>query len=172
MGYNYSSGRDSGLGGLLSGDNLLLLVWFLVFIVVCCGVGAKRSKEGFWPRVHYPYRYCSNCGRQSKRSCSKCKNCGFCVPYNGRPECVPGDENGPYFRKDCMIWDYGNPKYYYPHLYPYGYWYKDGRWRYGRRRKWGPRIRRARRVRRRGGPHRMGPGSDDSGSRRGGRRVA
>lgn len=48
--------------------------------------------------------YCKDC-KMDIKNCYKCTNCGVCVKENGTAECVPGDERGPLYRKDCQIWN-------------------------------------------------------------------
>jgi hypothetical protein len=47
---------------------------------------------------------CPNCGHRDPMRCSECVDCGWCVTPNGYGECVPGNEDGPYFRRDCVQW--------------------------------------------------------------------
>ena len=66
-------------------------------------------------------RYCSNCGYLGRHGCSKCTNCGICTNADGIQECVSGDSSGPYFRRDCIGWEYGsnafpNRGYYRPRI--------------------------------------------------------
>lgn len=49
-------------------------------------------------------KYCKGC-KSPIKDCYKCTNCGICVKENGVMECVPGDERGPLYRKDCQIWN-------------------------------------------------------------------
>jgi hypothetical protein len=143
-----------------SNNSVLLIIVLAVLLYLS---PAKKVVENFYSSLYYPYKYCKKCGTKSSRSCSKCTNCGTCVPYRGKPECVPGDSKGPYFRRDCAIWDYGSPKYYYPYLNKAKHWYNKGYWRYGNR----PPYRRRNNSRRsdRSGPSRDF-GSSKSGSPR------
>ena len=36
-------------------------------------------------------------------------NCGYCFPNRANPSCVPGDAQGPYFREDCLNYEYMYP---------------------------------------------------------------
>lgn len=49
-----------------------------------------------------------------------CTRCGYCVSDKGNGECVPGDIRGPYFRDDCIYWEY-NPFYKRRYVFPYYY---------------------------------------------------
>lgn len=51
---------------------------------------------------------CPNCGKRRKLDCMQCTDCGWCWTPEGNGECVPGGPKGPYFRSDCMGWQY-NP---------------------------------------------------------------
>jgi hypothetical protein len=90
--------------------------------------------------------YCSQCGYLGDVDCASCINCGTCIASNGAKECVPGDVNGPYFRKDCSQWYYNSiPWYRHPNMWvnnylPY-YWpyYRRGNRTYDRRRRYGRR---------------------------------
>lgn len=84
-------------------------------------LGFGKQKEGFtWN--NYNNGYCKSCGWKNRQSCSDCVNCGYCITANGAGSCVSGDQNGPYFRKDCAYYQYNNPyknNYAWPsYLYP------------------------------------------------------
>lgn len=55
----------------------------------------------------YPH-YCENCGYKGRIGCNNCSNCGYCITPSGNGECVSGDANGPYFRDDCVAYEYSN----------------------------------------------------------------
>lgn len=80
-------------------NKLILLVILLVGIIFLV-----NKSEGFDP---YYKRYCPSCGWRSRGSCSKCTNCGYCINKYGIGSCVPGDSQGPYYRRDCKYWEYG-----------------------------------------------------------------
>lgn len=98
---------------LLNTTVIIFIVLLSVYIMM-----PKEFIEGY-----FPFRYCRSCGYRSRRQCNKCTNCGFCVPYRGKGNCVPGDNRGPYFRSDCVDWEYGDE-----------YIYRDHPRRYRRRR--------------------------------------
>ncbi len=56
---------------------------------------------------------CNDCGRKDRLNCSQCLNCGYCVTATGNTECTAGDYMGPYFRDDCLFWEYNSPQYLY-----------------------------------------------------------
>lgn len=103
---------------------IIILVFLLVTTPTKCifNSTSDKSKEGFHATLGYHKKYCPSCGTKSRKSCSKCLNCGFCVTSDGHGECVPGDSNGPYFRDDCMYWEYGynyaDSFYPYSHIFP------------------------------------------------------
>lgn len=106
------------------------------------------TKEKYVVTTYPKERYCANCGELNRKRCSECVDCGYCYTPNGTGECVPGDENGPYFRADCVDYEYRTPivlgGLYYPRG-PYwdgfdGYWDGQGdrswnRWGKGHRRR-------------------------------------
>lgn len=103
----------------------LILLWILILCVIFLSTPTKcteldKTVEGFYTDYGYYKKYCPSCGWRSRYACSKCTNCGYCITASGYGECVPGDSSGPYFRNDCMYWEYGDPYYYYPysHIYP------------------------------------------------------
>lgn len=98
----------------------LLFLWLIFVIILVIKTLKDCSVEGFYTYHGYYKKYCSSCGWRSRSSCSKCTNCGYCITPDGTGECVPGDSSGPYFREDCLYWEYGDPYYYYPynHIYP------------------------------------------------------
>lgn len=97
-------------------DQKILLLLFVLLVIACV---CASMFEGFTDYGYYK-RYCSSCGYKSRRSCGKCINCGYCISSSGYGECVAGDSSGPYFRQDCVYWEYGDPYHYYPysHMYP------------------------------------------------------
>jgi len=108
----------------LSKNNLLFL-WGTVFLIILLSTpvscdSTNKNVEGFYTNYGYYKKYCPSVGWRSRHSCSKCTNGGWCITPSGYGECVPGDSSGPYFRDDCMYYEYGDPYYYYPHsnIYP------------------------------------------------------
>jgi hypothetical protein len=96
--------------------------------------------------------YCDDCGYRSRWECSDCIDCGYCISEYGDGECVSGNEDGPFFRSDCAIWEYGKPydpspypNFYNILRYPWGYWYDNDWGWFGNRRSSGSRRRRRRR---------------------------
>lgn len=122
-----------------------ILIIIAVLILVTLFYTNNKTAETF-------AQYCKNCGYKSRRKCSDCVNCGYCVTFSGYGECVPGDERGPYFRRDCAVWEYYNPSLfynpYYYNYYPHDYLFYN-RW-YDRRRGGRRRGRRSGRSERRG----------------------
>ena len=103
----------------------LFLLWVLILCVIFLSTPTQCNSlsdntEGFYTYYGYYKKYCPSCGWRSRYACSKCTNCGYCVTASGYGECVPGDSSGPYFRSDCMYWEFGDPYYYYPysHIFP------------------------------------------------------
>lgn len=101
----------------------MIFLGIIILIIISLSVGTKCNPddvEGFYTYYGYYKNYCPSCGWRSRYSCSKCTNCGYCITASGYGECVPGDDSGPYFRNDCMYWEYGDPYYYYPesHIFP------------------------------------------------------
>ena len=94
---------------------ILLLAVILLSTPTACKSLSNSVKEGFYSYYGYYKQYCPSCGWRSRYSCSKCTNCGYCISASGRGECVPGDSSGPYFRDDCMYWEYSDPYYNYPY---------------------------------------------------------
>ena len=104
--------------------NILILIAILVIAGISLSLPTKCNLggdvEGFYNYNGYYKNYCSSCGSRSRFSCSNCTNCGICITPSGRSECISGGPDGPYFRKDCSFWQYGDNYMYYPysHLYP------------------------------------------------------
>lgn len=97
---------------------IVAIILILLIIIIIC-IYKNPNKENF---TYYGYykQYCPSCNWRNRISCSKCTNCGYCINESGEGECVQGDNNGPYFRKDCKYWEYGDPYYSYPdsNVYP------------------------------------------------------
>ncbi|MBA43174.1 MAG: hypothetical protein CMF62_04085 [Magnetococcales bacterium] len=111
-------------------NNKLIICVIVLLIVSYVILNNNESIEGF-----SGVRYCGECGYRSRRKCGSCLDCGFCITSEGYGECVSGDENGPYFRSDCAIWEYGLPYHPSPYpdfynilRYPWGWWYNRDRY--------------------------------------------
>lgn len=100
----------------MKGITITVIVITIIIIILLC----RKKMEGFNSYLNYYKKYCGSCGKRTRYSCGKCYNCGYCITPSGYGECTPGDSSGPYFRRDCMYWEYGDPYYYYPysHVYP------------------------------------------------------
>jgi hypothetical protein len=98
-------------------QTFMILLWLLIFFVILLSTPliCNKKTENFQTYYGYFKKYCGNCSIRDRVSCSSCTNCGTCITSNGSSECTPGDDNGPYFRKDCLYWEYGDPYYYYPY---------------------------------------------------------
>ena len=96
--------------------NLFMYVCVAVIIVIFLITPLKRvTRETF---IHNLSKYCGNCGYNNRMSCANCVDCGYCINKFKYGECLPGDAKGPYFRDDCLYWEYNSPLAYY-YLYPY-----------------------------------------------------
>jgi hypothetical protein len=113
---------------IVNNDNTITFIWVIVMAVVISMItnscnnntDEDSTKEGFYTYPGYYKKYCSSCGHKSRRTCNNCTNCGYCITASGYGECVPGDSSGPYFRSDCVNWEYGDPydNYPYSHVFP------------------------------------------------------
>ena len=107
---------------------------FIILIFVIIIYNYFTDPEGCGPIIpyftenyivySYP-KYCSACGELNRRQCNNCTNCGYCITPNGNGECVPGDSNGPYFREDCVAYEYNAPDYVIDRVYPDIYLYDN-----------------------------------------------
>lgn len=97
------------------------IITLIAYVVYALVKKYRNTKvENFFTRFFYSNYYCQSCNKRSHYACSKCDNCGFCITREGRGDCVQGDMYGPYFRRDCVIWDYNkSPSYSYYPTYPY-----------------------------------------------------
>ena len=48
----------------------------------------------------------SNCYNKDLNTCNNYTNCGLCLTKNGKPICLPGDIDGPFFSEKCDEWKY------------------------------------------------------------------
>jgi hypothetical protein len=95
-------------------------VLFLIILLCVMFYLVNNVKEGFYSYFGWYKKWCPECGKRNRRSCSSCVNCGWCINDRGKGECIPGNQSGPMFRKDCLYWETENPYYGYPmnHIYP------------------------------------------------------
>ena len=78
---------------------LTLVLVLLVLAAIACMWYTRATAEAFYS--------CPNCGTLSAWGCADCRSCGVCTTPDGRGECVVGDQQGPFFRADCVGWTYG-----------------------------------------------------------------
>ena len=96
--------------------NYFLYVWISLIVLILLLTSSKREvKENF---LYNNHRYCGNCGYNGRVNCANCVDCGYCINRYGYGECLPGDRRGPYFRDDCIYWEYDAPLSYY-YVYPH-----------------------------------------------------
>ena len=94
-----------------------MLIGILIYVINC------DINEHYY--IYDNLSYCKSCGEKSRIECNKCINCGYCRTPNGNGECVPGDEKGPYFREDCVDYEYNTPIYSYFSSWFYPFWGRD-----------------------------------------------
>lgn len=101
----------ANIRNIMDKSNFIAISIFIILtiIVLMSHSHSYSQPEHFNTYLGYRKRYCQKCGWKNRWGCSKCNNCGYCVNRNGVGECVPGDAQGPYFRSDCLYWDYGDP---------------------------------------------------------------
>lgn len=82
---------------------LFAILFIIVFTILFC-----QNKSIIEPFI---ISACPNCGKRNRPQCFECSNfnsggCGWCIKSNGEGQCVPGNQNGPYFNSDCLYWEY------------------------------------------------------------------
>jgi hypothetical protein len=91
----------------------LIIIFFLINI--------NKSEDFYVGSNYFLPKYCGYCGYQNIYECKNCTNCGVCTTADGRSECINGDITGPYFREDCMSWEYQQQPPTTQYLMPYHY---------------------------------------------------
>lgn len=83
--------------------NIIYLCIFLIIVAIYF----IKPIEGFAFSYDLTPRgsSCLDCYYKPANQCLSCGNCGICKrgPFSS---CVPGDENGPYFKELCDKWTY------------------------------------------------------------------
>lgn len=105
----------------LLGIIILIVVIVVMVVIVTGGDETEHLTFPYYNLGEYVggAKYCKGC-KMSLNKCYTCTNCGICVKESGERECVPGDERGPLYRKDCQMWNpYQN---YIPDSLPDPYW--------------------------------------------------
>ena len=85
----------------------IILIIVLILIIL---IFYMKKDEGFDYETQ-----CLSCDNKSYHQCLNCQDCGVCVTEFGDMYCAKGDKDGPFEKKDCYKWFYGNiyPQYYY-----------------------------------------------------------
>lgn len=107
---------------------LLIIISILIFVLIINVLFRKeeKTKEGFYGIIN-PYiergdykvtsanqsmwdplwegDVAEDCYVLSNNDCMKYSNCGLCKK-DGIAKCIPGDDQGPYFKEDCEGWAY------------------------------------------------------------------
>ena len=74
--------------------------WHIVVAVVLIALLFVCTKnEGY-------RNFCGNCHDLTNEECENCDNCGVCTTDSGCKKCTQGDEAGPYFKDNCVDWEY------------------------------------------------------------------
>lgn len=112
----------------------VVFVTAVILIVACIIVSSNDDFSDLDEETHkenyvvYSERdkwRCKECSGLNRINCGNCANCGFCYDYKGKGTCVPGDQNGPFFRSDCVDYEYISPIYY-TDVYPGWSYFYDG----------------------------------------------
>nr|QBK88562.1 MAG: uncharacterized protein LCMiAC01_02390 [Mimivirus LCMiAC01] len=69
-------------------------------------INRTKYENFYWSPLHTGPES-TDCYKLNKKNCVKYSNCGLCLK-NGRLNCLPGDEQGPFFKEDCMGWFHNN----------------------------------------------------------------
>jgi len=97
----------------------------VVFAIIIIGVWVYNST--YTVSEHFTMSPCPNCGKRDKFQCFQCDECVWCWNKKGYGQCVPGNENGPYFSQDCYAWQsqpdpYRDYQYYLPGWRRWWWW--------------------------------------------------
>lgn len=80
---------------------IVIASWFIVSKVL-----DKKLENFMWDPL-WAGNDATDCYGLSSGDCLKYSNCGLCLK-NKKSKCVPGDQQGPYFKTGCKKWAYGN----------------------------------------------------------------
>lgn len=98
----------------------MLYFWIAIIGLLIFYICIKNNNKEIFI---FKNKYCSKCNYNNRKKCSKCINCGYCHTIYGTRECIPGDSKGPYFREDCIFWEYLNPRYWMNYYYIFPFYY-------------------------------------------------
>lgn len=94
-------------------DNCFLYILVTLIIIIFAIIVSYKPEEvenyenNFWDQLGHGPR-AENCYSLSNDKCLNYTNCGLCKRDPQRYECVPGDEQGPFFCLGCDNWVYSN----------------------------------------------------------------
>ena len=86
-----------------------LYKFYIILLLLLIILYLKKNNIESFITSQFSGKYCTGCGSKNRHKCSKCVNCGYCFPQRAPPSCVPGDAQGPYFREDCLNYEYMYP---------------------------------------------------------------
>lgn len=80
-----------------------LLLLFIIICLIFFLTKENSNKEHFQWDPLWVGKTSLDCYGETDRDCMKYSNCGLCHEY-GKRVCMPGDNQGPYFKEGCDKW--------------------------------------------------------------------
>lgn len=84
---------------------------FLIALMICTYTMIFKkditSTEHFQWDPKWVGKTSLDCYKETPQSCMEYSNCGLCLK-DGYRTCIPGDEQGPFFKEDCDQWMHTN----------------------------------------------------------------
>jgi len=86
---------------------ICIIISIIAIIVIYKRIQYNTTQEAFTWNLLNVGPEASDCYSLNNKQCLENSNCGLCLKEN-KTECIPGDEQGPFFKEDCENWAYTN----------------------------------------------------------------
>jgi hypothetical protein len=85
---------------------ILSIIGIMLLCVLLMSIRVGNKEHFHW-EPKWKGLISNDCYTEKPGNCLNYSNCGMCLSDN-KPQCRPGDEQGPFFKEHCSGWMYSN----------------------------------------------------------------
>lgn len=112
-------------------DDSTIIISISILIILCIisklyeiNYDYNENYQTILPNYYQTNDQCkSSCKSMDYVNCINCSDCGFSIDSSNKGQCIEGDVNGPFDKKDSVLWTFKNNTKGYPNgyenIYPY-----------------------------------------------------